>query len=296
MRRLALVAMQPERAPHSSPPANRPTANCLAAADPVASTVPLVSQPWHRHASAALEDHRFLLLVGDQGCGKTEFVHQACQAATGKPPQVVQGSPQTDKDSFFGVMTLEGDRTGFAPGPLLLACAQETWLLVEDIGSLHAANLSILLGMRHSDRIQVPVPYQEIRLPKAMRVVMTANRENWSCRSGLSALQSLVDGAVVLDVPEHSEAELQALLKAHCPGITKKEAARLLEVRRRFLDLANQDSESKKVPIGIRALVQTYWHMRKGLPEHVAIDMGIVGKFVLHREKYDAARLIHQVG
>jgi MoxR-like ATPase len=255
----------------------------------------LVPMPWHQTARLALATHRILVLIGDPGSGKTEFVQQHCRATTGEPAEELQGGPKVDDLSFFGRYTLAGDTTPFVDGPLWRALRRGSWFVLNDAGQVPFAQLSALLPLRHAGELTNPVSQERLPVPASFRLVLTGNRENHSCKSNLTAMQSLLDGSLLVEVPEPIDDVVRAVLRAHQPGLADELVTRLLAVRRRFQDLNGED-EKRRIHIGIRALLQLGTLLTAGMSESDAIATAVVGKFLLDKDRYDAARLAVQFG
>ncbi|MFO1031161.1 MAG: AAA family ATPase [Planctomycetota bacterium] len=256
---------------------------------------PLVPMPWHQTARVALATHRILVLIGDPGCGKTEFVQQQCRTATGEPAEELQGGPKVDDLSFFGRYTLAGDTTPFVDGPLWRALRRGSWFVLNDAGQVPFAQLSALLPLRHGQELTNPISQERLQVPASFRLVLTGNRDNNSCKSNLSAMQSLLDGSLLVDVPEPIDDVVRAVLRAHQPTLNDERLGRLLSIKKRFQDLNGED-EKRKIQIGIRALLQLGTLLAAGMDENEAIATAVVGKFLLDKDRYDAARLAVQFG
>jgi MoxR-like ATPase len=268
--------------------------------DEPTTTIPttnrLVPLPWHDEARMALATHRIVILVGDPGSGKSRFVQEACRAATGKIAHELQGGPSCDGIALFGHFQLAGDSTRYVPGPLRRALLDGSFFVLNDAGQIPFAQMSSLLPLRHAEAFVDPIAQDELVVPEEFRMVLTMNRDNPSCRSNLSAMESLLDGAVVVDVPNPGEGELRAMLVAEIPGIEDSMIDRLLAIRKRFLSLATKDGDQKKAHIGVRALQQLARLLLHGMPETAAIRQSVVGKFLLQKDLYDAAMLTNNLG
>ena len=88
--------------------------------------------PWDHDARATLDVARLLLLVGEPGVGKSTAARHLAEAATGRPPVVLSGPPETEQTHLFGRWTLAGEETRFSDGPLPTALKAGRWLLVEE--------------------------------------------------------------------------------------------------------------------------------------------------------------------
>lgn len=170
-----------------------------------------------------------------------------------------------------------------------------TWFVLNDAGQVPFAQISALLPLRRGDLIVNPISQEALQVPDSFRLVLTMNRENGSCRNNLTAMESLNDGGLVIDVPDPGDAEIRAILKAKLPGLTKAMLDRLLKIRARFHDLANKEGDRQKVNVGVRAMLQLATLLRAGVSENSAVRMAVVGKFLLHKDKYDAAMLTNDL-
>ncbi|MFN8827439.1 MAG: AAA family ATPase [Planctomycetota bacterium] len=243
----------------------------------------------------ALHTHRLVLMVGEPGSGKTQFLQRQCVATTGLAPEELQGGPKVDDLSFFGRYTLVGDTTHFVDGPLSRALKSGTWFVLNDAGHVPFAQLSALLVLRHGTQVVNPISQEVLPVPPTFRLAMTTNRENAACRNNTTAMQSLLDGALVVDVPEPGAAEVAAMLQAQMPTLRKADVDRLLKIRERFAGLGEKESDRQKVQVGIRAMLQLATLLAAGMNETEAIAQAIVGKFLLNKDQYDSARLTNQL-
>ena len=278
-------------------PRPRPSANGAAAAPkrmPV-DAGGFVTLPWHHDAELALHTHRIVLMVGEPGAGKTEFLQRHCRTTTGRPAEELQGGPKVDDLSFFGRYTLAGDTTIFVDGPLSRALKTGTWFVLNDAGQVPFAQLSALLAVRHGSHVVNPISQESLPIPQGFRLALTTNRENAACRNNTTAMQSLLDGALVVDVPEPGAPEITAMLQAHLPTLPRAQVDRLLKIRERFVNLSEKKSDRHKVQVGIRAMLQLATLLEVGMNETEAIAQAIVGKFLLNKDQYDAARLTNQL-
>lgn len=276
-------------------PRPRPSANGTAATPKRITDTGFVTLPWHHDAALALRTHRIVLMVGEPGSGKTEWLQRQCLATTGQPPQELQGGPKVDDLSFFGRYTLVGDTTHFVDGPLSRALRAGTWFVLNDAGHVPFAQLSALLALRHGQQLTNPISQEVLTIPPTFRLAMTTNRENAACRTNTTAMQSLLDGALVVDVPEPGAEQVAAMLQAHLPALRRAEVDRLLAIRERFVGLGEKESDRHKVQVGIRAMLQLATLLQAGMNETEAIAQAIVGKFLLNKDQYDSARLTNQL-
>lgn len=255
------------------------------------STSPrLVPLPWHTQARIALRTSRIVVLVGAPGAGKTAFIQDQCREATGLPAEELQGGPKVDDVAFFGRYVLERDTTPFRDGPLTRALKAGTFFVLNDAGQVPFAQLSALLPLRHGNRIVNPLSLEEITVKDDFRVVLTTNQENASCRNNASAMQSLLDGALVVDVPDPTAEQMRLILRAHCPEASPEHVTRVLEVRQRFQGMLEQ-ADDRQPRISVRALGQLLELLRAGMDEREAVAQAVVGKFLLDRDQHEAARL-----
>lgn len=280
---------QPSPRPRSTTPA-QPASKRPATAD-----AGFVRLPWHHDAELALRTHRLVLMVGEPGSGKTQFLQRQCVASTGLAPEELQGGPKVDDLSFFGRYTLVGDTTKFVDGPLSRALKSGTWFVLNDAGHVPFAQLSALLVLRHGTQIVNPISQEVLPVAPTFRLALTTNRENAACRNNTTAMQSLLDGALVVDVPEPGSAEVAAMLQAQMPTLRKADVDRLLKIRERFAGLGEKESDRQKVQVGIRAMLQLATLLDAGMNETEAIAQAIVGKFLLNKDQYDSARLTNQL-
>ncbi len=255
-----------------------------------AASPDLVDLPWHHQARIALRTSRIVVLVGAPGAGKTAFVQDESHRATGLPAEELQGGPKVDDVAFFGRYVLERDTTPFRDGPLTRALKAGTFFVLNDAGQVPFAQLSALLPLRHGNRIVNPLSLEEIAVPDSFRVILTTNQENASCRNNATAMQSLLDGALVVDVPDPTGAQMRSILVAHCPDATPEHLARVQEVRSRFHALLEK-SDDKQPKVSVRALMQLLELLRAGMNERDAVAQAVVGKFLLDRDRHEAARL-----
>ncbi len=254
------------------------------------ATAPLVPLSWHDHTRAALRTSRILVLVGSPGVGKTAFVQHESLATTGRPAEELQGGPKVDDVAFFGRYVLERDTTPFRDGPLARALKAGTFFVLNDAGQVPFAQLSALLPLRHGNRMVNPLSLEEIAVPESFRVILTTNHENSSCRNNATAMQSLLDGALVVEVPEPTDEQMRAILAAHCPKASEAQLDGVLAMRGRFQSLL-ENGDDKQPKVSARALMQLLDLIRGGMEERQAVELAIVGKFLLDRDRHEAARL-----
>jgi nitric oxide reductase NorQ protein len=257
----------------------------------------IVEQPWHAVAERALATTRILLLIGSPGCGKTSWVQHASRRLCGAPAEELQGGPKVDDASFWGRYVLRHDETVFRDGPLARALRRGSICAVNDSGLIPYASLANLLPFRNTDRVVNPISQDELPIPAATRIVLTANPDSAACRTNFTAVQALVDGAMVLRVPDPGRDELEQILRHHVPDVSAAELDTVLGQLETFREVADgSDDDERRIRIGPRAALQLLQAPRAGFPLAQAVELAMVGKFVLDKDLLSAAELQASLG
>ena len=265
-------------------------------ANGAAQIVPL---PWHEEVRQALRhSRRPLLLVGPPGSGKSTFAFAAALEATGEPPEVIHGNPQTEERHIWADRTLDAQQgLRWVDGPLPRAVKSGRWLLVEEVNQIPPEVLGQLLQLRldpHQEQTIVNLANgQRLRVPEQWRVILTANPQSLQCFSAnrTAAVRALLDGCLVKEVPAMNRQQLQHLLQHRFgqePGALEA-IGRTLTLWERLERARSIRSEAQG--ISLRALEDAVRLQLAGMPWEEVAQMALVGKFILDRDLYESLRL-----
>jgi hypothetical protein len=241
----------------------------------------LVELPWHKEAETLmlLGKPPLVLFVGDPGVGKTTKSQQMARATTGFDPLVLSGSPEVEHSHLFGRWTLAGSETLFVDGPLPQALKTGRWLLIEEFSQIPLECRAALLPLRDQAVITNPMNGEVVPIPESFRLVATSNSETLTCRKNSGIAKVLFDGFLVLECGELSDIQVSALLERHFPTTTDERRKRVLALWNEYREFTSKGS-SGKAHLSYRAADHLIRLLEAGLPEHRAVQIALVNKFL----------------
>src|SRR5205823_14206864 len=130
------------------------------------------------------------------------YSQHAATLHTGRPPQMLSGSPETEQSHLFGRWVLAGDETRFVDGPLPRALKTGSWLLIEEFSQIPLECRASLLPLRDQTQMTNPLNGEVLLIPSEFRLIATSNKESMSCRRNSGIARVLYDGFFILETPE----------------------------------------------------------------------------------------------
>ena len=249
-----------------------------------------VRLPWHETADAMMRAHRLLMLVGEPGAGKTTWALEAARRFSGRDPEVVQGTPETELSHLWGTYTLANGETRFLDGPLAAALRRDGVLLVEEMALIPLETRAALLALRGLATVRNPLNGESLAVSPAFRLVATSNPESVRCVRNGKIAQALYDDFLVLEVPLPSEAELRALVDARFADASAERREEAMGLWRRFRDVGERAENKAGVRVGVRAISHWLSLRAAGLDADAATTVAFVNPFFVDEDLHAAAK------
>lgn len=271
-------------------------------AGPSESGGQIIELPWHRKARQCLEfSQRPLLLVGKPGSGKSTFAVHAAMEATGRRPELIFGSPQTEERHIWAEREFDRKGTRWVDGPVPRSLKNGAWLLVEEVNQIPPEVVGQFLQFRrdpHQEHMVQNLANGEwLRVPPDWRVIFTANPQALDCYSASRSgpLRALIDGCLVLEVPPMNTVTIRRLMVAEfCNELSGPMAEyldRALQVWEGLNSMASDESQSESPWLSYRAVAELLRLALAGMDWNDAVEVSCVGKYVTDRDIFDAAKL-----
>lgn len=257
----------------------------------------IVQMPWHDDARLIVQLGRppILTLVGEPGVGKTTFAHQLAMEMTGKPPLTLSGAPDWQDNHLFGRWTLVGGETRFEDGPLVVALKEQRFFIIEEFSQIPLEVRSHLLPLRDQAEITNPLTREVLSIPPGFRLIATSNSESLGCRKNSGIALILFDGVHVLKCGDLSTQQAAAVLATHFPQTNDAQRETVLNRWSEYREFTSRGSSGRSY-LSIRAALQLMQLMQAGMPEHRAVEIALINKFLVSDpELYRAAQLKNDI-
>ncbi len=222
---------------------------------------------------AALLQGENILLTGAKATGKNVLAENLAWVF-GRPTYNVSFHVNTNSGDLIGTDTFVDNEVQLRKGSIYQCAQYGGFGILDEINMAKNDAVSVLhatLDYRRS--IDVP-GYDKIDLHPAARFIGTMN---YGYAGTKELNEALVSRFLVIDMPEHDEQTLDAILTATFPDL-KEEAKQ--QFRGIFLDLQLKASngEISTKAIDLRGLIGAIRIMKRGLNPYQAVKMGIVNK------------------
>jgi MoxR-like ATPase len=248
--------------------------------------------PWHDICRLMLSVHRLVMLVGEPGVGKTTFGIRGALERTGQPPEVLQGTPETELTHIWGLYALAGGATCFSDGPLPRALRQKRWLLVEEFNLIPLEVRASLLALRGHSSVTNPFTGEVLPVPNEFRLVATSNPESIVCHRNSKVAHALLDDFLILEVKQPPKSEVEELLRHNFPDAPVDHIIKAMKHLEWFQSMDTLPEDSKKrITLGYRAAAHFVTPLGAGMPERQAVEVAMRNKFIVDPELFLAAQL-----
>lgn len=222
---------------------------------------------------AALLQGENILLTGAKATGKNVLAENLAWIF-GRPTYNVSFHVNTNSGDLIGTDTFIDNEVQLRKGSIYQCAQYGGFGILDEINMAKNDAVSVLhatLDYRRS--IDVP-GYDKIDLHPAARFIGTMN---YGYAGTKELNEALVSRFLVIDMPQHDEQTLDAILTASFPEL-KAEAKE--QFRGIFLDLQLKASngEISTKAIDLRGLIGAIRIMKQGLNPYQAVKMGIVNK------------------
>lgn len=244
---------------------------------------------WHQKAETMLSVHRLVMLVGEPGIGKTLWAMNAARTRTGNDAEMLQGTPETEMNHFWGVYALTDGNTQFCDGPLPRALKKNRYLVIEEFNLIPLESRASLLSLRGQSRITNPFTGEEIQIPETFRLIATSNPESIKCRKNTKISQALLDDFLILEVENMENKDIQKMLATEFPQAKPEVLKEAMGLWKQFSTVSTGGEN------GIRLSYRAAQHLMKlmmaGLDRESAMRIALVNKFISDEDAFGAAKV-----
>ncbi|GDY14948.1 hypothetical protein LBMAG53_38260 [Planctomycetota bacterium] len=255
----------------------------------------LSSMGWHDTAALLLQIQRMVLLVGRPGIGKSAWAVEQARRWSGVEPEVLQGSPERDASALWGLFLLEGDRTRFVDGPLPRALRSGAVLLVEEINLLPLEARAELLALREASVVTNPFTGERLPISERFRLLATSNPESLQCDRMGDVAEALIDGCLVLDVPDLNVVQVTDLLRQQHQSANEVHIDQVAKAWVAYQDLGDPMAKPP-ARLSYRAADQCLRLLMAGLELRQAVRVAMVNKYASHEKHYQTAQQMWRLG
>ena len=255
----------------------------------ISTISPMKEQAWHRVGFRLLKVHDLVMLVGNPGVGKSTFAAEAARILTGQAPEVLHGTSETGMRHLFGCFSPTGGETRFLDGPLPRALKQERCLLVEEFDLIGPEVRAALLALRDQAAVVNPFTGERLVVPGCFRLIATSNPESMACRRDGGVANAMVDGFLVLEVPDLNKPAIRDLLRFHFGNVSAARRERVVELWEEYADIG--EPESSRARLGYRAAAHLMTLLESGLDERIGIEIALINRYILDPDRHIAAKL-----
>lgn len=224
-------------------------------------------------AMASLLQGENILLTGAKATGKNVLAENLAWIF-GRPSYNVSFHVNTNSADLIGTDTFIDNQVQLRKGSIY-QCAQYGGFGVLDEINMAKNDAVSVLHATLDYRRSIDVPgYDKIDLNPATRFIGTMN---YGYAGTKELNEALVSRFLVIDMPEHDESTLYAILTATFPELSEEAKKQFCGI---FLDLQLKASngEISTKAIDLRGLLAAIRIMKQGLRPYQAVKMGIVNK------------------
>lgn len=250
----------------------------------VCPQIPFFGKEVLEMAMAALLQGENILLTGAKATGKNVLAENLAWVF-GRPIYNVSFHVNTNSADLIGTDTFVDNQVQLRKGSICQCAQYGGFGVLDEINMAKNDAVSVLHAtLDHRRSIDVP-GYDKIDLDPAARFIGTMN---YGYAGTKELNEALVSRFLVIDMPEHDETTLNAVLTAVFPELTEAAKKQFCGI---FLDLQLKASngEISTKAIDLRGLLGAIRIIRQGLRPYQAVKMGIVNKCfdVFEREIVD---------
>lgn len=264
----------------------------------------LVPLAWHSVASSLLKNFNFVLLLGESGCGKTEFAIEQSRLRNAEkkyPFLCLSLSPESERSDIWGRPALSDGKRGtvssWIEGLYPLALELGLTIVLDEFGSANMDVRGTFLSSRGQKVIGNPMNNSKsIRVHEDFRMIATSNAESVRCNRSTTQMiaKALFDAFVVLEVPRIEIDTIRKLLNHQFPNAKQENVDRTLEIwdsYRTIRDSSSEDSKTGESFLSYRAASQLLQCLEDGIHEDQAVLSCICSKFLTDDDLFKVAKL-----
>lgn len=263
----------------------------------------LINFAWHAVALSLWNRFQFLLLLGDTGCGKTEWAIEQSRIANAKkgyPPLILSLSPESERSDIWGRPALSDGKRGtvssFNDGLYPLAQKNGLTIVLDEYGTASMDVRGTLLSSRGQKYVTNPLNSESIQVHDDFRLIATSNVESVRCNRSTTQMiaKALFDAFVVLEVPRIEIDTIRKLLNHQFPNAKQENVDRTLELwdsYRTIRDSSTEDSKTGESFLSYRAASQLLQCLEDGIHEDQAVLSCICSKFLTDDDLFKVAKL-----